>query len=117
MVQRYGRNRKGSIRVPELFQKMDLVASFQSEARGESVMEVPHGYCHCGCGKKTNINRQTRSHRGISRGDPSRFLHGHWARGHPFEGRKTRDAWTTIVNHRGYAETWSPDHPRSTVRK
>lgn len=30
--------------------------------------DIPHGYCHCGCGQKTGLNK---------RGQPSRFLRGH----------------------------------------
>ena len=36
---------------------------------------IPYGYCHCGCGKKTNICKHTKD--GIKRGQPTRFLIGH----------------------------------------
>lgn len=40
-----------------------------------------HGLCHCGCGAKTNISRQSRSNRGqtVIR-QPQIFRHGHYAR-------------------------------------
>lgn len=39
--------------------------------------EVPFGYCHCGCGKRTRIARQTRTERGQVKGMPLRYLTGH----------------------------------------
>jgi len=38
---------------------------------------VPYGYCHCGCGEKTNLSRQTVVKRGLKKGEPRRFLQGH----------------------------------------
>lgn len=35
------------------------------------------GYCHCGCGGKTKLARQTRRDRGNVKGEPVRFLRGH----------------------------------------
>lgn len=39
--------------------------------------EVPYGYCHCGCGQKTKIARQTDRKWGIVAGEPMRFINGH----------------------------------------
>lgn len=38
---------------------------------------APYGYCHCGCGERTPLARQTRSQYGQVRGEPLRFVHGH----------------------------------------
>jgi hypothetical protein len=49
--------------------------------------QVPPGYCQCGCGKKTNINKITWHRFGMKAGEPNRFLRGHQARkGVYFEG-------------------------------
>lgn len=40
-------------------------------------MRVPFGYCHCGCGQKTNLSKETRTRDGSKRGFPRRFLHAH----------------------------------------
>lgn len=39
---------------------------------------VPYGYCHCGCGQRTNLSKGY--HHGIKRGEPNRFLRGHGQR-------------------------------------
>lgn len=41
---------------------------------------IPYGYCHChcGCGQKTQIAKQTRAARGWIRGEPKRFVAGHY---------------------------------------
>lgn len=52
-------------------------------------MEVPFGYCHCGCGKKTNIAKSTAAHWGFVKGQPHKFLCGH--------GRATKPVGSTIA--------------------
>lgn len=37
----------------------------------------PYGYCQCGCGRKTDLARQTRRDRGWVKGEPKRFILGH----------------------------------------
>lgn len=39
--------------------------------------EIPYGFCHCGCGQKTTISKDTNFNRGLVRGEPHRFLIGH----------------------------------------
>lgn len=43
-------------------------------------IEIPFGYCHCGCGHKAPIAKRTYSHRGVRAGDPFRFIAGHASR-------------------------------------
>ena len=50
----------------QAFMKVDL-----------SGINVPHGYCHCGCGKKTNPWTKTSVALGAVRGDPRHFVAGH----------------------------------------
>lgn len=40
-------------------------------------MDVPYGYCRCGCGEKTPIAPKTRSRYGLVKGEPKPFIHGH----------------------------------------
>lgn len=42
---------------------------------------IPYGYCHCGCGEKTRIAASSNRRRGVVKGEPVRFIHGHNARG------------------------------------
>ncbi len=39
--------------------------------------EIPYGYCHCGCGKKTGIAKGTDTKKGRIKGQPVRYLPGH----------------------------------------
>lgn len=41
---------------------------------------VPYGYCHCGCGERTTIAKQSDPRKGSLAGHPYRFLHGHHSR-------------------------------------
>jgi hypothetical protein len=51
-------------------------------------MEVPFGFCHCGCGKKTNIAKNTVPRWGFVKGQPYKFLCGH--------GRATKAVGSTL---------------------
>lgn len=41
-------------------------------------MKIPYGYCHCGCGKKTELALRDRPTRNWIKGQPKRFLSGHY---------------------------------------
>lgn len=38
---------------------------------------IPYGYCHCGCGQRTSIARQSHHFHGWVKGEPMRYVHGH----------------------------------------
>jgi hypothetical protein len=38
---------------------------------------VPYGYCHCGCGEKTSVNKRTTRSRGLHKGEPRKWVQGH----------------------------------------
>ena len=40
-------------------------------------MEARHGYCRCGCGRKTAIASKTVGTRGVKKGEPNRYVSGH----------------------------------------
>lgn len=42
--------------------------------------EIPYGFCHCGCGQKTNVPTETKRKLGMAEGRPMRFRQGHHAR-------------------------------------
>lgn len=61
------------------------------------------GFCHCGCGAKTNISKTTDHRYGASAGEPRRYLPHHC---HPlFKGGKAMS--------RGYVYILNKEHPRS----
>lgn len=43
--------------------------------------DIPYGYCHCGCGQKTNLADRTRPKHGHVKGEPFKFIIGHTMRG------------------------------------
>ena len=43
-------------------------------------VEVPYGFCHCGCGEQTSLARDTNRRRGYAKGEPLAFIHGHNSR-------------------------------------
>lgn len=42
------------------------------------IKEIPFGYCHCGCGNKTNLWTQSYTYLGVKKGDPRKFIKGHY---------------------------------------
>lgn len=42
--------------------------------------DIPYGYCRCGCGEKTNLAPQTDRKYGWVKGEPIRFVRGHYQR-------------------------------------
>ncbi len=71
-------------------------------------MEIGRGFCQCGCGKKTNINKQTNNARGHKRGEHSFFISGHNSRG------KNNGNWKGgVVIWNGYILRKAPTHPRA----
>lgn len=40
-------------------------------------MEIPYGYCHCGCGQKTSIAKQSNTKRGHIKNLAIKFIKGH----------------------------------------
>lgn len=39
--------------------------------------EIPYGYCHCGCGKKTLPYTASNRQKGYRKGEPAKYLKGH----------------------------------------
>lgn len=38
---------------------------------------IPYGYCHCGCGNKTNLAKKTNTRYGHVKGDPCKYCKDH----------------------------------------
>lgn len=45
----------------------------------DSTTQIPYGYCHCGCGQKTKICDKNHTKHGHVKGEPKRFIAGHYA--------------------------------------
>lgn len=69
------------------------------------VLGIPYGYCHCGCGQKTNLAQKTRSKYGWVKGQPVPFLKGHYQKliaQQPIELR----FWSKVATKTSIEECW-----------
>lgn len=80
------------------------VISMQDQPTG-----IPYGYCHCGCGQKTKVSRETDRRNGYIKDQPRRYLRGHQGAAQPVSVEPYLiDAatgcwlWQRTVDHRGY---------------
>jgi hypothetical protein len=55
----------------------DASQLFGIDQESKEKSEIPYGYCHCGCGQKVGIYKQTRPLLGIKRGELQKYIHGH----------------------------------------
>lgn len=68
---------------------------FISPTTEDTTEEVPYGYCHCGCGQRTEIAKRTYSFCGWAKGEPKPFLSNH--RPKPAPERRVIDGETVVV--------------------
>ena len=79
-------------------------------------MEIPFGYCHCGCGKKTNIAEENHPSRGVLKGKPMKYICGHtWKnKSNPNMAGANNPSWVGGKSYCGpYPIIRKPSHPRS----
>jgi hypothetical protein len=78
-------------------------------------MEIPYGYCHCGCGAKTNISRSFDERSGAQKGEPFRFVRYHVNRGRNGERNANwKGGIMTAGEGAKYLAVYSPDHPQAS---
>lgn len=57
--------------------------------------EVPYGYCHCGCGQRTNVAPYSHGPSGYVKGEPYLYVRGHSARDRKARERKEQERTPT----------------------
>lgn len=85
--------------------------------------DVPYGYCHCGCGQKTTLHKQTVRARGFVKGEPRKYIAHHHLRSSPLEyveedrGYETPCwIWQRSLDRNGYGQGSRPDGQRKAYR-
>lgn len=63
---------------------------------------IPYGYCHCGCGQKTEIIKHNDASKGWVKGEPRRYIHPHWL----VPPRTTEERFWEKVDKRGSDDCW-----------
>lgn len=66
----------------------------------DTTLEIPYGYCHCGCGQKTTVPKESSKQGNRIKGEPMRFIRGH-------SGRKRVDPTVTQLCECGCGEPTS----------
>lgn len=71
--------------------------------------EIPYGYCHCGCGQKTNIITKNHTKSGLVKGEPRRYIYQHHLIG---ETEDKCPSWKGGQSKIGdYKTLYAPDNP------
>lgn len=79
-------------------------------------MNIPYGYCQCGCGEKTKIAKKSDRTRNHIKDEPFRFIHNHHRRIQ--QNGSDHPMWKGgVTSSRGYIEIWKPDHPMAKKNK
>src|SRR3990167_1210519 len=75
---------------------------------------IEFGYCHCGCGQRTNVSPENSQRSGYAKGEPYQFLRGHSGRRPPKERfwKKVQKGdspekcweWKSCKNPEGYGQ-------------
>ena len=75
---------------------------------------IPYGLCHCGCGQKTNIIKQSDNRHGRIKGEPYRYMWGHQHKVYGSPKKKlSNNKRNPKVDGQGYINIYQPDHPNT----
>lgn len=55
----------------------DQTGHMQFDHRGHTLVEIPAGFCQCGCGSRAPIATRTHESRGWKKGQPLKYIRGH----------------------------------------
>jgi hypothetical protein len=73
------------------------------------MQDVPYGYCHCGCGRKTKVSPKTDGGHGYIKGKPRKWIPGHQNRRRPPHLVNPDTGcweWQGSRNNKGYGQQW-----------
>jgi hypothetical protein len=71
-------------------------------------MNIPYGFCECGCGQKTEVTPWSDRNRGFVKGEPKRFVRGHNGRKALTDRYRVSESgcwlWLGDMNNQGYGQ-------------
>jgi len=70
-------------------------------------MEIPYGYCQCGCGAMTQIALRTRNKRGMIKGQPVRYIKGHGRPNYELKKNRLYSIWIGMLQRCHYPKSVS----------
>ena len=70
---------------------------------------VPMKLCECGCGQPAPLAKETNARRNHVKGQPTRFIVGHWAKG----TKNSQWVGGRIIDSHGYIKILTVGHPRA----
>lgn len=76
-------------------------------------MEIPYGYCQCGCGAKTTTQKSSDITKGYLKNEPCRYVIGHGLRRRYGKDAATWRGGIRKMGKRGVM-VYAPDHPRAS---
>lgn len=98
-------------------------------ATSNDTTSIPYGYCHCGCGQKTKISNWTDKRTNAIKGQPRKYIHGHYTKINPNEFVAlfwskvaiTADddkcwEWEKSLTDKGYGSVRFNGHPQTAHR-
>lgn len=78
-------------------------------------LEIPEGYCQCGCGEKTTIPKYNDAKNGRVAGRPNKYIRWHYTRGEwPFYKINENGCWIwqrAMLGNTGYGQISVHDKP------
>jgi len=75
---------------------------YPQDTTEQPTTEIPYGYCHCGCGQKTNLAHATNPRFWHVKGEPLRYLMNHDKRRY----RTLEEAFLTYFRPGPFTECW-----------
>ncbi len=77
------------------------------------------GFCACGCGGKTSITQKNYAKKGWIKGQPKKYILGHWPRGKKgpdCHNWKSPEEYATFIGTHGYRMVLIHGHHRANIR-
>lgn len=74
-----------------------------------SLMDVPHGFCHCGCGQRTPLAKLNDARWGHVKGEPVTWCKGHHTRTHGRSNDQIHKIWRGMIQ-RCYSPNYKEYH-------